>query len=279
VSLAGTVARSELIARSDWYRYAHADDGSTYVSWRGVGDFLVSGSGDRILWAPDGAAPRESLEVYLLGHALSFALVKAGFEPLHGTAIESGGSAIALLGDSGFGKSTLAASFIVSGCRLLTDDMLVLRSAGASVEAFPGPPRVKLLPDSATHSLGPAARGVPMNPVTEKEVFPLDAASLCSHPVHLRTIYILAPPTDVADQRLPRIEPMPPGEAFLALVRNTFNRYIDDPARLQRQFLQTSRVLEAVTVRKLSYPRRLAHLADVRAAIMADGGWMARRTA
>ena len=202
--------------------------------------------------------------------ALSFALVKAGFEPLHGTAIEHEGQAIALLGDSGFGKSTLAASFIAAGCRLLTDDLLLLRSGAGGLDAYPGPPRIKLLPDSARRILGPAATGVPMNAETNKHVIALDVAQRCQAPVPLRVLYVLAPPQEMRHLRRVRAVPLSAREAFFSLVGNTFNRHIADSDRLERQLAETTRLVNAVPVRKLVYPRSFARLGEVREAILAD---------
>src|SRR5205823_339252 len=117
----------DLQSRSDWYHYAHLEDRSSYVRWIGLGEFLVSSDGRRITCAPAPESSIESFQVYLLGQALSFALVKRGFEPLHATAIAVDGEAIALLGKSGFGKSTLAACFLAADHRLLTDDLLLLQ--------------------------------------------------------------------------------------------------------------------------------------------------------
>ena len=72
--------------------------------------------------------------------------VKAGFEPLHGAAIEHEGQAIAFLGESGFGKSTLAGSFIAAGGRLLTDDLLLLRPSDGKLIAYPGPTKNQTSP-------------------------------------------------------------------------------------------------------------------------------------
>lgn len=276
---AEAIAGSELIERADWYHYAHLADGSSYACWSGLGEFLVSAAGDRIdcMRAPEAAM--ESFQVYLLGQALSFALVKSGAEPLHATAIEWGGEAIALLGDSGFGKSTLAASFIAAGCRLLTDDLLLVRQTGEGMCAFPGPSRIKLFPDSAERFLGPAVKGVPMNATTSKHVIPLEAARRCRTPVPLRALYVLTAPEAMRGKRRVRIESLTVREAFFELVRGTFNRYIDDAARLQRQFAETTMLLNAVPVRKLSYPRSLARLPDVRELILADSGMGQRRTA
>src|ERR1044071_2564446 len=122
--------------RSDWYHFVHLTDGSSYVKWDGLGEFLVSADGGCIVCAHDTSAPMESFQVYLLGQALGFALVKSGFEPLHATAIDIGGEAIALLGGSGFGKSSLAACFLSAGYSLLTDDLLLLRPGRQGVNAY-----------------------------------------------------------------------------------------------------------------------------------------------
>src|SRR5262249_34855310 len=109
---ARAIAGTELVPCADWYQYAHLPDGSSYVRWKGLGELLVSAGGNRIHCRQEPGALTESFQVYLLGQALSFALVKAGFEPLHGTAVVENGEAIVFLGDGGYGKSTLAASFL-----------------------------------------------------------------------------------------------------------------------------------------------------------------------
>lgn len=212
----------------------------------------------------------ESFEVYLLGQALSCALVNQGFEPLHGTAIIDRGEAIVFLGDSKFGKSTLAASFVDAGYPLLTDDLLLLRPTSKGFDACPGPPRLKLFPKTARRFLGAVAATGRMNPVTRKLIIPLIAEQTCAEAVHLRAIYILAGPEEMRSRRSVQIEPIVAREAFFALAGNTFNSLIDDPARLQRQVIETARFLQGAPVRKLSYPRLLARLPEVREAILTD---------
>jgi len=70
-----------------FYQTGFMRDGSTYVRWKGVGEFLISPDGRRINGRQCAEAHEESFQVYLLGQALSYALVKLGFEPLHATAI------------------------------------------------------------------------------------------------------------------------------------------------------------------------------------------------
>src|SRR6267154_4212463 len=111
----------EFDSRSDaWYRYAFLRDGSTYVRWDTVGEFLVSADGRRIVCRRADGSSDESFQVYMLGQALSFALVKQGFEPLHAKVVVVEGQAVAFLGGNAFGKSSLAACFLEAGYSLLT---------------------------------------------------------------------------------------------------------------------------------------------------------------
>src|SRR5205814_176172 len=57
-----------------WYRYAFLRDGSTYVRWDTVGEFLVAADGRRITCRRADVSGDESFQVYMLGQALSFAL-------------------------------------------------------------------------------------------------------------------------------------------------------------------------------------------------------------
>jgi hypothetical protein len=253
-----------------WHQYAALGDGSTYVRWQGVGEFLVAANGRRITSRPAADGSRESFQVYMLGQALSFALVKQRFEPLHATAIVVDGHAIAFLGGSAFGKSTLAACFLAGGHRLLTDDLLILRSCAEGIVAYPGPPRIKLFPQIARTFLSGAASGVAMNAGTEKRILALDETQACARPVRLAAIFSLAVPRESCRSNRPTIEPMSPREAFVELVGSSFNRRLAGAQRMARQFAAMAPIADAVPFKKLTYPRRIDLLTDVRAMVLAD---------
>ena len=253
-----------------FYQFGCLPDGSSYVRWEGVGEFLISADGRRITGRQFDEAHGESFQVYLLGQALSSALVKKGFEPLHATTVVVNGEAAVLLGESGFGKSSLAACFLEAGHRMLTDDLLVLQRFGGEFLAYPGPPRIKLFPKVARRFLGSAANGVAMNSGTKKLILPLDRTRSSATPVPLKTIYTLDAPRQVFRKQQIRIAVLSPRESFLELVKNTFNYRIVNRDRLERQFKETTRVVSVTPVKKISYSRVLAHLPAVRDAILAD---------
>src|SRR5579883_2322201 len=78
-------------------------DGANYVGLKGLGEILISSDGRSLACYCESESTSESLYVYVLGQALSFALVKNGIEPLHATGVVVHGEAVVFLGDCGFG--------------------------------------------------------------------------------------------------------------------------------------------------------------------------------
>jgi len=253
-----------------WYKYARLDNGQSYLRWDGLFEFLIDTDGRRIWCGWFGAASLESLQVYLLGHALSFALVKQGYEPLHATSVVIDGNAIAFLGSSGFGKSSLAAAFLAEGHRLLTDDMLLLRRVDGGYEGQAGPGRIKLFPKMARRFLAGTASAVPMNNETEKLVVPLSADHRHSGSAPMRVLYVLSPPREVQRKQHIQLIPLTTREAFIALVRCTFNSLITGSERLERQYSESLQVASQVPARRISHPRVLSMLPEVRKTILSD---------
>jgi hypothetical protein len=253
-----------------WYRHASLPDGSTYVRWDGIGEFVVAADGRRITHRQQNAASFESFQVYMLGQALSFALVKQCFEPLHATAVVVDGQAIAFLGDNAFGKSSLAACFLEAGHPMLTDDLLILRPGPDGVLAYPGPPRIKLFRRVARRFLGEAGHRGGMNAETDKLIVPIEGERRCSRPVRLKAIYTLAAPRDACRRSDVSIEPLSAREVFVELIKGTFNRRLVSRQRLERQFSFVGALSELVPMRKLIYPRALDRLPEVRSMLLAD---------
>lgn len=253
-----------------WFQYLPLPDGRSYVRGREMGEVLISADGRHILCCPESSVPTESFYVYLLGQALSFALLMLGFEPLHATAIEVDGQAVALLAESGNGKSTLAAAFVAAGYSVLTDDVLMVHPSGRNFLAYPGPPRLKLFPKVAARLMGQVRDAAPMNRDTTKLVVPLDSGQTCGTAVPLAAIYELQPPRGTPGAQEVTIEPVAGRDAALALVQAAFNQRLVTRDRLTRQFSAAVGLAERVPVRRLAYPRLVSRLPEVVAAVLAD---------
>ena len=125
------------------------------------GCYVVSPDGRRILGAPPGGAAWR-WERLVLAQVLPLAAVLRGLDVFHASAVELTGRAIAFLGRSGAGKTTLASRIVARGAGLVTDDVLAVDVAGATVRAHRGgavaridPRELRTLPPRERQTLGP----------------------------------------------------------------------------------------------------------------------------
>ncbi|MBI3404840.1 MAG: hypothetical protein HY046_05235 [Acidobacteria bacterium] len=260
----------ELLHSQEWFCYAGLDRGAYYLRWKGWWEFLISAEGNRIIGRPIGKGSLESFYNYLLTQVLSFALLRQGIESLHCTAMLVGGRAVGFLGDSGYGKSSLAAAFVRSGYPLITDDVLVLQKHGNGFLAYPGLPRVKLFPERAEKLLGRPVKGTRMNPSTAKMVIPLLPEETCRTAVPLRSLYVLNSPATARQSKKVTIKRLSRREAFVALIQNNFNSRMNVPDRLRGHFFFSSAVAAKTPVSIMSYPRTWTSLAKVCEAVQRD---------
>ncbi|WP_414564365.1 MULTISPECIES: hypothetical protein [unclassified Anabaena] len=89
------------------------------------------------------------ISLYIVGTIMSILLYQRGLFVLHGSAVEFDGSAIAFVGKSGWGKSTIAAALHTKGHRIITDDVVAISTETDTITVFPGYPQFKLFPEVA----------------------------------------------------------------------------------------------------------------------------------
>jgi len=247
-----------------WFVSETADDGQLYLRWGELYEFTVDPAGTRVMCRPLPNGTLHVLQNFLFAQVLSFALVRQGFEPLHAAVVDVDGAAVGLLGDCTFGKSTLAATFVRGGCRLLTDDMLMVHPSAGSLLAMPGSGRIKLHADSAATLLPALGNGLPLNPRSAKRAFPLSNDRTQRAALPLAHLFVLPTPAERDAARGFGVEPMTRSEAARALLSNSFNVEIVDRRRLARQFAFATGLAEAVPCSKLRYPSGFEHLETVR---------------
>jgi hypothetical protein len=264
-------ARKSLRNPRDWFAARKLSNGGFYVRWMGLFEFLIAPDGRRILYRRLKHASRESFSVYLLGQVLSFSMLAFGREPLHGTGVEIDGQAVTFLGDCGYGKSTLGAAMLARGYPVLTDDVVALEETRGDWHVHPGLPRIKLFPSIARQLLGSAVPGVRMNPETSKLVLRLKSEQSVRRPTRLKQIYVLSDPAqETAHHEKPVVDRLSDREAFLEIIRAAFNLTVLDRERFANQFEFAKRLVAGVSVKRLSYPRRLSVLPAVCDAVLAD---------
>lgn len=122
-------------------------DGRARLSVQDVGDYLIE-DGNRITIAPKMPLDVAAVRMFLVGTALGLLCHQRGLIPLHASVVDIGGQAVALAGQSGEGKSTLAAAFRRRGYAVLSDDVAPLAIEAGRCLVQPGLRHIKLWQDA-----------------------------------------------------------------------------------------------------------------------------------
>jgi hypothetical protein len=208
------------------------DDDAGYRVWAPRhGVWIVAADGRSVTGAPP-SGPRWRWERLVLAQALPLASVLRGMEVLHASAVCLDGRAVAFLGRSGAGKTTLATRLLARGARLLTDDVLALTTDGASVWGHRGGAVARI--DAETVRGMTAAERAALGPVEARgakwHVRPPTGPAR----VRLGALYVLsgeAGDTAGAGVTVHPVEPVDPG----LLLGSAFLPYVAGPERLRRQ--------------------------------------------
>jgi hypothetical protein len=118
--------------------WAHREQGYL-ISGPGYGSHALSADGRRLRCLPEGN-PDDAWQRLLIAQVLPFAALLQGLEVFHASAIVRDGAAIAFLGPSGAGKTSLALELCRAGSGFLADDVLSLECRAGRLVAHPGTP-------------------------------------------------------------------------------------------------------------------------------------------
>ncbi|OCC15631.1 Serine kinase of the HPr protein, regulates carbohydrate metabolism [Dissulfuribacter thermophilus] len=157
--------------------------------WEDVGLFQIK-NGNQITVSPFPGAYREIVRLPIASTCMALLLEQRGFLVIHGAALEINGAGIVLVGDKGYGKSTLTAYLLGSGGRLLSDDVTAISIDSNGAWIMPGFPSMKLWPD-AINFLGRDADALKrIHPLVEKRAVPM-TSNFATNPTRLRSLFFL----------------------------------------------------------------------------------------
>lgn len=162
-------------------------------------------------------ASERNVRLFLLGSAFAAILHQRALLPLHANAVEIDGRAVAFMGHSGAGKSTMAAWFHDRGLNVLADDVCVVRRDGGSFYAHAGIPRLRLWREALEISgRDPGAYEESFDDMDKYNV--PTATRLEREMVELSHVYVLGRASEAG----PAIVPLQGMAAVEALVANTY---------------------------------------------------------
>ena len=139
------------------------------MRFREVGEFVISADLSTVEIRRDPAGRTEILPILMAGTVSAFLLALRGETVLHASAVAIDGAALAFVGQSGRGKSTLAALLCVeiAGIELVTDDVLTV-DPGPPVTCLGGAFELRLRPAAAV--LADARPGSPTRPTADERL-------------------------------------------------------------------------------------------------------------
>ena len=247
-----------------WTEFYRAD-GGYLLRFPELADFAVSADGLDVICLPAPGVPDATPQHLYLNQVLPLVLSKQGKLVFHASAVEVGDGAIAFAAESGRGKSTLAASFAISGFRFLTDDGLVVEAGAQGFQVLPSHPSIRLWEDSQEALIAPGARTAPALHYTSKARF-LAGEDLvfCEQARPLRRVYFLG---DGSATTL-EFERLSGAEALIEWVKHSYLLDVEEKPRLASHFDQVANLANQPIHYRLDYPRRFEELAFLRQAIV-----------
>jgi hypothetical protein len=214
------------------------DEHGTWMEIPAAGRFWTAADGSAIAQASRIPASTPAfIEEALLGPPLVLALALRDTWCLHASAALFKDSLVAFLGESGQGKSTLAAYLkTCPGWRLVADDILPVAMNSDGMSAWPRFPQLKL---SVEAQPGP---GLPEE-ISFGKVCILSNTDLDETPAHHR---------------------LPAGQSVPAFLAHTAGTRLFDPDLLGKHLAFCAQAAGKVPVYSLGYPRRLDALPMIR---------------
>lgn len=230
---------------------AHPEAGYRLYA-RHFGLARLSPAGDHIRCAPPEDEPW-SWQRFLVGRILPWAAVLRGLEAFHASAVTVGGQALAFVGPTGAGKTSLAIQLAARGAGFLTDDVLTLETGPDGVTAYPGA-AIASVRDAERETMAPDLwdRVGEVLGYSEKTYVGLERHE---SPAALGAVYFLRGEGEA-------VEPIERPDPRM-LLASTFVLGVRTPERLRRQLDVCAELFRSVPMFWLTVQHGSARLAEV----------------
>lgn len=220
--------------------------------------------------------PHEDCTMQMLRHLLLNQIIPRylatiGKLVLHASAVTlNNSSSIAFLGNSGYGKSTLASSFHRYGAQLISDDCIQVDSDEHRVTAIGGVPEIRLFPDSMNAVFNESTGFTKYTPYTDKQQLVLrhEINEVVSTPRALKAIFLLNDPVNSPWNDEVLISPASGSTAIMAMINCAFSLDPSERKMVVRNFQSIGQaVSEHLSVFSLDFQRKHDGLSLVRRAV------------
>lgn len=195
----------------------------------------------------------------LIDQVLPRFLSTQGHTSIHASGVVVNGKAVLFLGQSGYGKSTLASEFYFSGYPGISDDVIFIEQNNNTFYAVQSYPGFRLWSDSLDRHSGRSLSYAPVAHYHAKKRI-TDIVST-DYPVPIQCVFLLGDP-EVNNSGI-RIEPLAHQQAFWTLTQHSFRLMPSDQRQMEREFFLFGGLAEQIPICSLTYPHSYASLPDV----------------
>jgi hypothetical protein len=225
----------------------HFKGGRAYISYRGLGSCEVI-HGREIIGDPEKNLDENVVSILALGPGMSMLLHQRGFLTLHASCVKIGETAVAFMGSSGSGKSTIAAAMHVRGHGVVSDDVTVIDNFGPEPAAYPGYPGLHLLPDMANLFRDRLDEPTRIDAEDLKAKF-LVHPGFPRSPAPIKRIYLVSDGPNV------EMSGLSGHKAVYELINNSYWIRLTHDFRPASYFLQCARLCAQIPIMRLTRPR------------------------
>jgi len=238
--------------------WGEATPGAFLLTVEDVARYFVRAGSEIVV---DSSGGERDVRTFLLGSALAACLQQRGVFTLHASAVGTARGAVLFLGESGAGKSILAAALVERGLRLMADDVTGIVIREGRPVALPAFPSLRLRADAMKKLGRQTAGGRKVRGGIGK--YDLPAKAFRASPLPVRAMFLLGQRHNEGIG----VEAVPPGPAVEALLFNTYRKRIAIAmARLPEAFRAAAALARHAPLFQVLRPddrRHPASLADV----------------
>jgi len=223
-------------------------------------DFYIQDDGTQFSCFPVPDIDDRTIEHLFRNNVWPFMLNRRGEMVFHAACVEIEERAIAFLGESGMGKSTLASHFATTGYRFLSDDGLWVREDGNTYMAQPNAASIRLWDESYRAVIPKGMSLAPELSFTQKScILASDRLQHCDTPRPLNACFFLA--NEGVDKVL--IEPLTGIHKHMAFAECSFVLDAGDHPAMHRNFETLADFASDMTCFTLDYPRNYRSLDEI----------------
>lgn len=234
-----------------------------------IADFLINPACNMISGYAFNTDDLSSVRHVLLDQVIPRMVSHRGEVVLHASAVLHDQKALGFMGNSGAGKSTMAAAFHNEGKQVLTDDCLLLRQEGGQVRCIPAYVGTRLWDDS--YQAVVTADGSEVETIGYSGKRRIQAAPLMSEPVEpalqLQALFSLHEAEDPEPGL--RIEKAKGSSGTMELIKRSFMLDVHDMDEVTVLFNNVTALLKSgLPIFILHYPHDYSRLDEVRKKII-----------